>query len=111
MFSFDMRLLEVALLTILIELPVFYLLGYRKIRQLIAFALVNLISNLLLNEALPAYNGTFNYWVTLLIGELLVVGLEYFLMLYVVFEHRRKLFQAIVITNVVSVVIGLALLF
>ena len=44
--------LTVALLTVLIEVPVFYFCGYRKPKELAGFAIVNIISNLLLNEFL-----------------------------------------------------------
>ena len=44
--------LVVALLTVLIEVPVFYFCGYRKPKELAGFAVVNIVSNLLLNEFL-----------------------------------------------------------
>ena len=44
--------LLVALLTVLIEVPLFFFCGYRKPKELASFAVVNIISNLLLNEFL-----------------------------------------------------------
>lgn len=111
MFSLDLRLLEVACLTVIIEVPIFYCFGYKRWQQLLAFALANIASNLLLNEALPPYSPTPGYWMTLIAGELLVVALEFALMLYIVLEQRQKLFQTIVITNLVSIIVGIILLF
>ena len=45
----DSDLLTLAIWTILIEVPLFYFCGYREKRQLLYFAGVNLVSNLLLN--------------------------------------------------------------
>jgi len=111
MFSLDTRLLEVALLTIVIEVPVFYLCGYMAIKQLAAFALVNLVSNLLLNEALPIYTPTFSYWLTLAVGEALVVVLEFVLMLHIIEVQKYKLFKSICLTNIISIILGLILLY
>lgn len=111
MLNLDFALLKVALLTIAIEVPIFYLGGYKQVTQLVVFATVNLVSNLLLNEALPAYTPGFKYWLILAVGELLVVALEYALMLYVVKEQKFILFKTILLSNIASLLIGLVLLF
>ena len=49
----DSDLLTLAIWTILIEVPLFYFCGYREKRQLLYFAGVNLVSNLLLNGWKP----------------------------------------------------------
>ena len=43
------RLLYVALLTAAIETPLFYLWGYHHVRDCLCFALINIVSNILLN--------------------------------------------------------------
>lgn len=111
MFSFDWNMLQIAFLTVAIELPIFYLCGYKHFQQLLAFAIVNLVSNLLLNESLPTYISTISYWLSLALGEVLVVALEYALMLHLVTAQRIKLFQTIVTTNVISMCAGLWLFF
>ena len=105
----DIALLNTALLTIVLELPVFWLAGYRKARELFAFAAVNLISNLLLNENLPVYTPTWSYWAALALGEVLVVFLEFALMRYVVKEQQLRLLKVICSTNAVSLAVGLML--
>lgn len=109
MFSIDLRLLEVALLTIIIEVPIFYICGYRSFKLLGCFALVNFVSNLLLNEGLPIYTPTASYWLILIVAELLVIALEFVLMLYLIREEQKKLFKTLILTNLVSAVLGLIL--
>ena len=105
----ELTLLETALLTIVLELPVFCLWGYRKIRELICFAGANLVSNLLLNEALLVYTPGWSYRLALALGELLVVLLEFALMRYVIDKNELRLFKAICSTNIFSLAVGLLL--
>ena len=73
--------LVVALLTVLIEVPVFYFCGYRKPKELAGFAVVNIISNLLLNEFLE--QDPFDwYGVAVVLGEIAVILLEFCLCCY-----------------------------
>ena len=106
----DAVLLQTALLTIALELPLFWLWGYRSSRELGTFAGANLLSNLLLNEALPAYTSVGSYRLALTLGEMLVVLLEFALMRYVVKENEVRLFKAICCTNAFSLAVGLLLL-
>lgn len=110
MLLFDKELLFFALLTAVIELPIFYWCGYRTRQQLAAFLVANIISNVLLNEALPVYSPTIGYWLILAAGELLVVLVEFYLMDYVTTGGRRLL-RTICITNAVSLLGGLLMFF
>ena len=97
--------LAVALITVLIEVPLFYFCGYRKLKELAGFAAVNIISNLLLNEFLE--QAPFNwYWVGVVLGEIAVILLEFCLCRYFIKGDRKKLFKTLVLVNVCSVVAG-----
>lgn len=111
MFNLDLRQIQYALLTIVIELPIFWGCGYKKFSLLCYFALANFVSNILLNEALPTYNGSVSYGIQLLIGEILVVLLEYTLMRYAIAYEKLKLFTVVCLANAISLGIGLILLF
>lgn len=102
---------DTAILTILIELPLFFLCGYRKSSQLLTFVLVNYVSNRLLNDALPNFTPELSYWFKLCLGELLVVAFEYAAMLHIINQKRRKLLFIICFTNCISLILGLVLLF
>lgn len=95
----------VALLTVLIEVPLFFFCGYRKPKELAGFAVVNIISNLLLNEFLEQYLFDW-YWVAVVLGEIAVVLLEFCLCCYFIQGDRKKLFKTLVLVNVCSVVVG-----
>ncbi len=98
-------LLTVALLTVLIEVPLFFLCGYRKPKEMAGFAVVNIISNLLLNEFLE--QDPFDlYWVAVVLGEIAVILLEFCLCCYFVQGDRKKLFRVLALVNVCSVILG-----
>ena len=79
--------LVVALLTVLIEVPVFYFCGYRKPEFL---------------EQDP-----FDwYWVAVVLGEIAVILLEFCLCCYFIRGDRKKLFKTLVLVNVCSVIFG-----
>lgn len=101
------QLLKFAFLTIVMEIPLFYAAGYRKPIYLLAYAMANFISNVLLNQSLPPYEPAFSYWLQLALGEVLVVLLEFQLMTYVVREDRESLFKTVVLTNVLTLFYGL----
>ena len=104
------RLLAFAFLTALIEVPIFYWCGYRKKQEILAFFGANILTNLLLNEALPVCSMTTEYCCTLLFGEIMVVLTEYALLDYVTIGDQRLL-KTVTFTNVVSFSSGLLLLF
>lgn len=101
----DSDLLTLAIWTILIEVPLFYFCGYREKRQLLYFAGVNLVSNLLLNGFLETVDDS--YELAVLAGEVAVVLLEFCLCCYFVKENRKKLFRTVVLTNIVSCLAGI----
>ena len=97
--------LLVALLTVLIEVPLFFFCGYRKPKELAGFTVVNIISNLLLNEFLE--QDPFGwFWVAVVLGEIAVILLEFGLCCYFIQGDRKKLFRTLVLVNVCSVVLG-----
>lgn len=105
----DSDLLTLAIWTILIEVPLFYFCGYREKRQLLYFAGVNLLSNLLLNGFLETVDDS--YELAVLAGEVAVVLLEFCLCCYFVKENRKKLFKTVVLTNIVSCLAGIVYLY
>lgn len=101
-------LLTYALLTVLIEVPLFFLCGWRKFTDCAFFACVNVMSNLLLNEFLALTDDAL-YWQTVLPAEIVVVLLEFVLCSYRFADNRRKLFKTLVFTNATSFLAGLLL--
>ena len=99
-------MLDIALLTAAIETPLFFLFGFKKFRDLIFFAGINIVSNLLLNGFL--YQIDFEWWI-LIVSEIFVVIFEFSLCTYFI-APSQKLFLAIVATNLVSFSIGLLIL-
>ena len=97
--------LVVALLTVLIEVPVFYFCGYRKPKELAGFVAVNIISNLLLNEFLEQ-DPLSEYWMAVVLGELVVILLEFCLCCYFIKSDRKRLFKTLALVNVCSVAVG-----
>jgi len=101
-------LILTALITVLIEVPLFFFCGYRKPKELAGFAVVNIISNLLLNEFLE--QDPFDpYWLAIVLGEIAVVLLEFCLCCYFIKSDRKKLFKTLVLVNFCSVAIGFLL--
>ena len=94
-----------ALLTVLIEVPLFYFCGYRKPKEVAGFAVVNIISILLLNEFLEQDPFAW-YWMAVVLGEIAVILLEFCLCSYFIQGDRKKLFRTLVLVNVCSVVLG-----
>lgn len=101
-------LFAVALLTVLIEVPLFYFCGYRKPKELAGFAAVNIISNLLLNEFLDqmSFDGS---WIAVILGEIAVILLEFCLCCYFIKSDRKRLFKTLALVNVCSVAVGFIL--
>ncbi|MBQ6669815.1 MAG: hypothetical protein K6E31_09120 [bacterium] len=101
--------LRAVLWTVLIETPLFFLFGYRLPREWLAFAGINVVSNLLLNETLSEL---WFYDHALLVpgivlGEMLVVLLEFALCRSVVCGSGRRLFLVLLATNSASLLCGL----
>ena len=101
-------LLDAALATAVIETPIFWLCGYRRAVEWIWFFVVNIVSNLLLNEFLAETPRTFPYAAAVLWGEIVVVLLEYALCGYAVRKKGgKRLFHVLLLTNAVSFVAGI----
>ena len=99
----DDDLINYALATVLIEVPIFYFCGFRRMKDAIFFAAVNIVSNLLLNEFLQTADST---WTIIFVGEIFVIALEFVLCSYWI-ETRLKLLKTLILTNVSSFLIGL----
>ena len=100
------ELLQYALLTVMIEVPLFYLCGYRRLRDCFYFAVVNIVTNLLLNEFLELTDAAL-YWQIIFPCEIVVVLLEFILCSYLFAERRGKLLGVIIFTNAASFLTGL----
>ena len=100
-------MLDIALLTAAIETPLFFLFGFKKFRDLIFFAGINIVSNLLLNGFL--YTIDFEWWI-LIVAEIFVVILEFSLCTYFI-APSRKLFGTIIATNLSSFILGLIIFY
>ena len=98
-------LLKTAFLTAAIEVPLFYICGYRNVKDCIYFAAVNLVSNLLLNEFLAEVE-TENYWAVVIVCEIFVVILEFVLCRYWINADSKHLLKVLIFTNLVSFLSG-----
>lgn len=106
-FFADPELLENAILTVIIEVPLFYLLGYRRFRDCAYFAVVNIVTNLLLNEFLQNITDDEWYLIMLLLGECMVIALEFALCIYGIPTEKKKLFITLLLTNLASFLVGI----
>ncbi|MBE6093879.1 MAG: hypothetical protein E7199_00185 [Schwartzia succinivorans] len=98
---------DAALATAVIETPIFWLCGYRRSVENAWFFVVNIVSNLLLNEFISATPRNFPYPCTVLLGEIFVVLLEFALCGYAVREKGgKRLFRVLLLTNAVSFLAG-----
>ena len=105
-------LLGAALSTAAVETPIFWLCGYRRRAELLWFAVVNLISNLLLNEFLMEVSLSLAYEMSVGLGEVFVVLLEFALCEYAVREKRGvQLFRVLLLTNAASFLAGILYFF
>ena len=99
-------LLQIAFITAAIEVSIFYLCGYRNIKDCIYFVAVNIISNLLLNEFLHQVN-VYDIWVVVIICEIFVVILEFALCSYWIETDRKRLLKVLIFTNLISFLCGI----
>ena len=98
---------DAALATAVLETPIFWLCGYRRSVENAWFFVVNIVSNLLLNEFIGATPRNFPYPCTVLLGEIFVVLLEFALCGYAVREKGgKRLFRVLLLTNAVSFLAG-----
>ena len=98
---------DAALATAVIETPLFWIFGYRRAAEWLWFFIVNIVSNLLLNEFIGATPRNFPYSCAVLLGEIFVVLLEFALCGYAVREKGgKRLFRVLLLTNAVSFLAG-----
>ena len=98
---------DAALATAVIETPLFWIFGYRRAAEWLWFFIVNIVSNLLLNEFIGATPRNFPYPAAVLLGEVFVVLLEFALCGYAVREKGgKRLFRVLLLTNAVSFLAG-----
>ena len=99
-------MLALALATAALEAPLFWLCGYRRAFSVLAFAGVNIVSNLMLNGFLAS--SPMPWAASVAAGEAAVVLLEYCLCRYFEKGGRARLFMTLVATNAASCLAGLA---
>lgn len=102
-------LLGAALFTAAIESTVFFLCGYRKPRQWLTFALINIVSNLLLNEFLRTQTEQPHFRELVAICEIAVYLLELALAHMLLSQNIRHLAKTLLLTNATSFGLGLVL--
>ncbi len=100
-------LLDAALATAVIETPIFWFCGYRRCVEDAWFFVVNIVSNLLLNEFIDATPIVLPYPCAVFLGEIFVVLLEFALCSYVVEEKKgANLSRVLLLTNAASFLAG-----
>lgn len=97
--------IKVALATAAIEVPIFWLSGYRKINFCLCFFVANLISNLLLNEFLTEYCTSDFYQILEISSEIFAFILEIFICNLLI-DYSKKLFFTILLSNCLSYLLG-----
>ena len=102
-------LLMPALLTAAIETVIFWLFGYRRARQCLWFAGVNIVTNLLLNEFLMTQARNAQYDRLVPVCELVVILLEFALCRYAMGGTARRLWLTLAVSNACSYGIGIVL--
>jgi len=95
-----------ALLTVIIEAPFMYLLGYRKRDELLLIACVNIVTNLLLNLGLSLGFYGREVGAYIYVFESAVVAAE-FILYSLAFRWSWKLFLVTLAANCLSYGVGL----
>ncbi len=100
-------LLDAALATAVIETPIFWFCGYRRCVEDAWFFVVNIVSNLLLNEFIDATPIVLPYPCAVFCGEIFVLLLAFALCSYVVEEKKgANLSRVLLLTNAASFLAG-----
>lgn len=109
------KIIELAiilLLTIVTELTVAFILGFRNKKILLSIICVNIFTNPLLNFGLLIATTFYSVQLTpmlLIILELVVVFVEWQLLVYVVRRRQKRLLALSLILNTASFLVGIAL--
>lgn len=97
-----------AIITIVFEWLLFYIFGFKTIRFFAVSSILNLFTNLSLNFFLVFYNNQFpylNYFLVVLIGEIIVVILE--IIVYMLFFKKEYVLIPLTISaNCLSFMLG-----
>jgi hypothetical protein len=105
--------LFVLCITIIVELVIVYLFGYRKKQEIIVIICINLITNPLLNYLL-LLNHYFAFIKTnltvIVFLELLVVLVEWRLLVYAIIGKSKKLFILSLLMNFCSYISGVLII-
>lgn len=104
-----MNYLYALILTIIIELSIIYLLGFREKLLFYSLIIINILTNPLLNFIVNRLNETyidFNFLHIILL-EILVVIIEWLLLKLVIKSKQLPLFKISFIINATSFLIGL----
>ena len=104
-----MNYIYALILTIIIELSVIYLLGFREKLLFCSLIIINILTNPLLNFIVNRLNETyidFNFLHIILL-EILVVIIEWLLLKLVIKSKQLPLFKISFIINATSFLIGL----
>jgi len=112
--SAPLSLLESLGLTLAIELPVAALLGLRTRTTLLVVVLINLMTNPALGYLLLVGHrfdfGSAAYAVTWLVGEALVVVVEWRLLVWALGGRQRRLLAVALVMNLASALVGAVVL-
>lgn len=105
------RYLGALFLTVILEAAVAYLMGFRQRKVQIALAVINLVTNLLLNSALIilAFAGVIVSIPLVSVLEICVVFAEWRMLVYTFGQPRRRFLVTSVLGNLVSFSAGLLL--
>ncbi len=103
-----------AIITALIETPIFWLAGYRNFVDCVYFAGINIVSNIMINNHLRTMtlpNNRLAFWAVIILCEICVVILEAVMCACImksVYKFRlRRLLLIMLITNSASFLLGI----
>jgi hypothetical protein len=105
------RYLFALFLTIVLEGAVAYIFGLRRRRQLVALAIINILTHTTLNYIILilGYLGTRGpiYYITAM--EIIIVLVEWLLLVYVFGEPKKRFLAISILANAISFLSGLLL--
>ena len=105
-----------AFFTVIIEVPLFWLSGYRNLTDCLSFACINVITNIMLNQRVAQIHfppDTFAFWALLILGEMCVAVLEAAMCSCAMKQTPglRRIFITMLFTNSASFAAGLFYVF
>jgi hypothetical protein len=97
-------------LTLIAEVPVSLLFGFRSRKDILSVVLINLITNPLAN-VLMILVSTSSWVLLIILLEVLVILAEWWLLIYSLEGSKKKLFWMSVTMNVASILFGILIFF